>query len=134
MKRTLTAFAASLFLAACSSSSGELEVGFPVADANRDAALAPPEFDRWIIDTNAYQRFDDNDDGVIDRHEYDKAVENKYETDDYFNAFDLNDDGTLSRGEFVGGLFRMYDVNRDGLLSEEEFDFARRGLDEDIGN
>jgi hypothetical protein len=125
MKRTLTAFAVSLILAACSSSSGELEVGFPVADANRDAALAPPEFDRWIIDTNAYARFDDNDDGVIDRREYDKAVEDKYETDDYFNAFDLNDDGTLSRGEFVGGLFRMYDVNRDGLLSEEEFDFAR---------
>ena len=134
MKRTLAAFAVSLFIAACSSSSGELTVGFPVADANQDAALAPPEFDRWIQDTNAYGRFDDDDDGVISRHEYTKAVEARYETDEYFFAFDLDQNGTLSRDEFVGGLFRMYDINRDGVLSNEEFDLARNGLDEDIGN
>jgi hypothetical protein len=134
MKRTLAAFAVSFGLAACSSSSGELAVGFPVADVNQDASLAPAEFDRWVIDTNAYARFDDNDDGVISRDEYNKAVEERYEGDDYFIAFDLDQDGSLSRNEFVGGLFRMYDINRDGLLTQDEFDLAREGLDEDIGN
>ena len=133
MKRTLAALAMTVTLAACSSSSG-LTIGFPVADVNEDGGIQIAEFDRFFDNTNGYPRFDDNDDGVLTRREFTKAMEARYETDEYFNAFDLNDDGQLSRREFVGGLFRMYDLNRNGRLGEDEFNLALEGLDEDIGN
>ena len=134
MKRTLTAFAVSLSLAACASSSGDVDVphGFPVADANHDASITPEEFISWVQNTNAYPRFDVDGNGVISREEYSEAVEDRYATDEYFAAFDLDRNGTLARGELLRGIFRMYDVNRDGVLSAGEFELARQGMDDDV--
>ena len=134
MKRTLAAFAVSLSLAACASSSGDVDVpqGFPVADVNQDASITPEEFTRWVENTNAYSRFDLDKNGLISREEYSEGVEDRYATNEYFAAFDLNQNGTLTRGELLRGFFVMYDINRDGVLSEGEFELGKQGLDDDV--
>jgi len=76
-----------------------------------------------------FGEFDDNNDGMLNREEYNDAVHESYETDVYFNALDSDYNGTISRSEFLDGWFKMFDTNRTNTLDQAEFDNALRSLE-----
>lgn len=127
MLRRLALLITCVATAACASTVATT-VGFPAADADDDDVLTTAEFHEFFDDTDAYERYDDNDDGNLTRQEYNEAVDEAYETDAYFKGLDASNDGSLTRAEFIDGWFRMFDANQDQRLSRGEFDSAVEAL------
>jgi hypothetical protein len=135
MIRKLGALGLAFALAACSTSASTSTnepgiVGFPAADGDNNRALSVTEF-RDFLGGNAYNRFDDNHDGLLSRKEYEEAVSDEYETDAFWHALNKNHNETLNRKEFIDGWFKIFDVDKNGRLSQAEFDHAIEHLDLD---
>jgi len=100
-------------------------------DANRDNALTEAEFLGTDTDTDDLRgdRFDDidvNNDGRVNRNEW-------YGSTAAFDRFDQNRDGVLSRFEVVGGenysddrldQFRNLDYDNNGVLARDEWHWS----------
>ena len=128
--RTVAALFSSVALAACATVAST--VGFPSADADDNDVLSQSEFDEVFDDTRLYGNFDDNDDGMLSRMEYNEAVDDMYETDAFFTGFDRDRNGMLSRQEFVTGWFTAWDIDRSGSLDRREFTAAMNGLEPEL--
>ena len=130
MLRKFGALAAALTLAACATVAST--VGFPAADADDDDLLSVAEFREFFDDTDAYERFDDNDDGMLSRTEYTEAVDSPYEADTYWHGLNIDHNDTLSRDEFIDGWFKMFDADKSNSLSRAEFENAIESLEVEL--
>lgn len=127
MLRRLGALAVVLALGACATTAST--VGFPSADADDDDLLSFAEFDQYFVDSGLFSEFDDNNDGMLNREEYNDSVHETYETDVYFNALDVDHNGMVSRSEFLDGWFKMFDMDRSNTLDSTEFANAIQSLE-----
>lgn len=129
--RSVTALVSALALAACSTVA--TTIGFPAADADDNDALSQSEFHEFLTDdTKAYGNFDDNDDGMLNRTEYNEAVDDAYETDSFFRGLDRDSSGMLSQQEFIDGWFNIFDTDRNGTLTRREFEAAIDALEPEL--
>ncbi|MFP4623070.1 MAG: EF-hand domain-containing protein [Gemmatimonadota bacterium] len=126
MMRVLALLAAAAMVTGCATAAGEL--AFPAVDADDDGQVSRMEFEGFLGDMNAFDRYDDNNDGELSLEEYREAVTAGIEGEAYFRGFDQDRSGGLSRAEFISGIFSTYDRNGDGWLNEEEFEGAVTGL------
>ena len=70
-----------------------------------------------------YDRWDADQDGVLDEDEFDMGTDEWLGDSDIgdFAAWDADRDRLLSEEEVYGGAYNVWDVDRDGLLSQDEF-------------
>lgn len=93
-------------------------------DANGDARISRDEFQ-----TGFHQEWRRNagDDGPMDEETFERSILGDSED---FEAFDSNDDGMLTEEEYAEGVFAEYDGDSDGLWTEDEiadYDESRGG-------
>lgn len=119
MVRALTVLVFAGVLGGCAAAGAAL--GWPGVDTNDDDMVSREEFEEFFDDTDAFARYDDDDDGVLSQAEYDEAVEDRLEGEAYFAGLDADGSGGLDRAEFIDGLYSLYDSDRSGMLSESEF-------------
>jgi Ca2+-binding EF-hand superfamily protein len=89
---------------------------FSNLDVNRDNRIS---LDEWHGTRAAFDRLDDNRDGVLTRAE----VSGSEAPPALFASLDVNRNGTISRDEWhwSAASFDRLDSNRDGRLTREEF-------------
>lgn len=124
--RNTVLFATIVLLAGCAAAVTEL--GYPSVDADDDGQVSTAEFEEFLDDVDAFDRYDDNDDDVLSQEEYREAVDAEISGVDYFRGFDRDNTGGLSESEFADGLFGIYDADGSGGLSEDEFENAVEAL------
>lgn len=116
---------------------------FKGMDCNADGVLTREEFvNRYRCDQQSaappamvrqhddFSRLDRDDDGVVERHEWNGNAEK-------FRVFDRNNDGVVSRDEWskpldensTEGRFQQQDRNNDGVLSRGEWKGDRGSFD-----
>jgi len=95
---------------------------FAYLDVNRDNRISR---DEWHGMRAAFDRLDDNRDGVLTRAE----VSGTEPPRDLFTSVDVNRNGTIARDEWhwSAASFDRLDTNRDGRLTREEFAGAAAG-------
>ena len=130
MIRTIAMFTVAVALAACATVA--TTVGFPAADADDNDLISVSEFRNVWDDMDIFEKFDDDNNGNLNRTEYNTAVDNPYETDTYWRGFDKNRDNMLSRDEFIDGWFTMFDADRSGSHNRSEFRSAMESLEVEL--
>ena len=126
MFRTIATLTVALTIAACATVA--TTVGFPAADVDNNDMISSAEFGEVWDDLDLFERFDDDDNGNVNRTEYNEAVAATYEPDAYFRGLDRDRNGNLSRQEFVTGWFTMFDNDRSGSMNRSEFRSALDAL------
>ena len=129
MKKTIATLSLMLALTACASSSGGT-YGFPAADVDDDDSVSPDEYLEFWKTSDRFAEYDLSRDGNLDRTEYNEAVEEPYQGDDYFRGLDRNMDNVLSSQEFISGWYKMFDLDGNGVLSRAEYEAAIDALDD----
>ena len=86
-------------------------------DADGDAMLNPAEWSDGIGETDAFEEFDVNQDGTLDRDEWgEDLVDLDGSIDDSFDGGSY----PLDEETFGAASFDLYDDNDDGLLDRDE--------------
>ncbi|MGI9524298.1 MAG: EF-hand domain-containing protein [Hyphomicrobiaceae bacterium] len=99
------------------------------ADANGDGAITLEEAS--VAAGERFDRFDRNDDGVVDRADFD-ALKNEildYRVRRMLHRFGVGSDGLLTRDQFAkfrDDRFARLDYNNDGELSQDELFYGHR--------
>ena len=102
---------------------------FYALDVNRDNRISR---DEWRDARAAFDRFDENRDGVLTRAEYSSAAVD--DDAERFSILDVDRNGAITRGEWRGSAasFTRLDRNRDGRLSPQEYEVDNpRGVSAD---
>ncbi|MES1938084.1 hypothetical protein [Salinisphaera hydrothermalis] len=91
---------------------------FDSLDRNHDGHIKKEELYGQIHD---YARWDRNDNGLIERNEFERLPFKKQQ----FSDWDRNGDGEIDSKEFYDGVFRAYDRDRNGRWTRREYREAR---------
>lgn len=70
------------------------------------------------LESNDFSRYDVDDNDNISSEEFYESFRNT----DFFNSYDINRDGVLDRDEINEGVFSNMDKNQDGTLDRNEYD------------
>lgn len=94
-------------------------------DTNADGRIDRDEF-RASFGDNSFGSWDENDDGMLSRGEYEAGVKAQSDADSYtawddrYSGWDSDADEMLSADEYDEGLWSQYDADQDDLWSQEE--------------
>ncbi len=124
--RNTVLFVTIALLTGCAAAVSEL--GYPSVDSNDDGRVSNAEFEEFLDDVDAFDRYDDNDDDALSQEEYREAVDAEISGGEYFRGFDRDNSRGLSEREFADGLFGIYDADGSGWLNEDEFENAVAAL------
>lgn len=81
------------------------------------AALAAGSSAAYAAGAMDFDKWDENDSGVIEIGEWDTGFEN----DELFSNWDTDGDKSLNKDEFSRGIYGSYDKDSSGDLNENEF-------------
>ena len=92
-------------------------------DANKDGVITLDEF--LARRDPSFARFDKNNDGVVDRAEFEAAAKESadYWVKRFIRRFDADRDGRISKDEFAKARrerFAMRDLDGDGRIGAED--------------
>lgn len=124
MKYRLTlVVAGSLILAGCQEPAAE----FDFWDTNGDGYISTEEFASKWNGMDYYADWDENDDNLLDRQEWQTRLDEYYYDWDNdqlsaFNDWDQDGNDILTPAELGRGTFSYWDENQDGKVSAEEYD------------
>jgi len=108
MKRTIFAIAAAALTA-----TPALAANW---DTNDDGSVSSEEFRSGYVSASAFDRFDDDDNGVLSPEELGLS-----EPTPLFNDSDANNNGTIEPDEAGRALFVSYDEDENESLDSDEF-------------
>ena len=92
-------------------------------DTNNNGVIERSEFDAGY-DDNYFVAWDTNADGLVDEDEWDAGFDAYYVDADYagvFTDWDIDADAGLDEDEFYDGTFVMWDEDGDGTLDADEY-------------
>lgn len=95
---------------------------FQKVDDNRDGVIGMQEYDSAV--TESFTKYDSNNDGYITESEFMKQHPDQ-KTSELFNKMDSNKDGKTDLQEFKKAAlrrFKIYDRNEDGFIDRTELD------------
>lgn len=81
------------------------------------AALAGGSAATYAAGAMDFDKWDENNSGLIEIGEWDTGFEN----DELFSGWDTDGDKSLTKEEFNRGIFNSYDADNSGDLSENEY-------------
>lgn len=116
MKTLLAAVSAAALFAGGALAQDDAGVGMSASgfDADSDARVSRDEFQHGFF---SEWRRNAGDSGPMDEETFESSMLGDSED---FDAFDANDDGMLTEEEYAAGVFDEYDADNDELWDEDE--------------
>lgn len=95
--------------------------GYSAYDADDDDYWDEDEFSTALTENDWYGDWDENEDGMINRAEWDEGFADIDAQDEVFEEWDENNDGLVSGEEFHYAVFQMWDSDGDGFIDPTEY-------------